>query len=190
MDNQRAYRRRTTAAAAAVPVAVAAAGPSSSCSIPGFVTCPGPTGTPVRCSIVVSISACHAEDPGSIPGCGFFFMPVPLSGRDRPRQSGAIFSSPWPWGCWWSCRNITLCQKTKHSAEAAWSSGMILASGARAPGFNSRSSPSSTSPRWAQDFVAASNRTVMIWRDLGPSQHLCRPRRPGAAFARISQDVR
>ena len=25
-----------------------------------------------RDSIVVSISACHAEDPGSIPGCGIF----------------------------------------------------------------------------------------------------------------------
>ena len=25
---------------------------------------------PIRCSIVVSISACHAEDPGSIPGGG------------------------------------------------------------------------------------------------------------------------
>ena len=24
----------------------------------------------IRGSIVVSISACHAEDPGSIPGCG------------------------------------------------------------------------------------------------------------------------
>ena len=24
----------------------------------------------VRCSIVVSISACHAEDPGSVPGGG------------------------------------------------------------------------------------------------------------------------
>ena len=32
-------------------------------------------------SIVVSISACHAEDPGSIPGRGgliFFFLPVSL----------------------------------------------------------------------------------------------------------------
>ena len=28
--------------------------------------------THVRCSIVVSISACHAEDPGSIPGGGVF----------------------------------------------------------------------------------------------------------------------
>ena len=27
----------------------------------------------VRCSIVVSISACHAEDPGSIPGGGVLF---------------------------------------------------------------------------------------------------------------------
>ena len=26
----------------------------------------------IRCSIVVSISACHAEDPGSIPGGGVF----------------------------------------------------------------------------------------------------------------------
>jgi hypothetical protein len=26
--------------------------------------------TQIRCSIVVSISACHAEDPGSIPGGG------------------------------------------------------------------------------------------------------------------------
>ena len=26
-----------------------------------------------RCSIVVSISACHAEDPGSIPGGGVYF---------------------------------------------------------------------------------------------------------------------
>ena len=28
----------------------------------------------IRCSIVVSISACHAEDPGSIPGGGAFFI--------------------------------------------------------------------------------------------------------------------
>jgi hypothetical protein len=27
----------------------------------------------IRCSIVVSISACHAEDPGSIPGGGVLF---------------------------------------------------------------------------------------------------------------------
>ncbi|URD80529.1 hypothetical protein MUK42_10698 [Musa troglodytarum] len=30
--------------------------------------------TPSRCSIVVSIPACHAGDPGSIPGNGDTFM--------------------------------------------------------------------------------------------------------------------
>ena len=35
----------------------------------------------VRCSIVVSISACHAEDPGSIPGGGVFFKARPMPGR-------------------------------------------------------------------------------------------------------------
>ncbi|CAD5174025.1 unnamed protein product, partial [Musa acuminata subsp. malaccensis] len=31
-----------------------------------------------RCSIVVSIPACHAGDPGSIPGNGeiYFFYPI------------------------------------------------------------------------------------------------------------------
>ena len=33
----------------------------------------------IRCSIVVSISACHAEDPGSIPGGGVY--PSCLSGH-------------------------------------------------------------------------------------------------------------
>ena len=37
-------------------------------------------GQPSRCSIVVSIPACHAGDPGSIPGngelCIFFFANV------------------------------------------------------------------------------------------------------------------
>ena len=43
---------------------------------------------------------------------------------------------PWPGrGC--SCYFYT----TTSTASAAWSSGMILASGARGPGFNSRSSP-------------------------------------------------
>ena len=37
-----------------------------------------------RCSIVVSISACHAEDPGSIPGGGDF----DVSGRQsKPVQN-------------------------------------------------------------------------------------------------------
>ena len=35
----------------------------------------------IRCSIVVSISACHGEDPGSIPGGGISAA-VPLSTED------------------------------------------------------------------------------------------------------------
>ena len=31
-------------------------------------------GSPIRDSIVVSISACHADDPGSIPGRGVFLL--------------------------------------------------------------------------------------------------------------------
>ena len=34
----------------------------------------------IRCSIVVSISACHAEDPGSIPGGGAFLAASPTPG--------------------------------------------------------------------------------------------------------------
>ncbi|URD96215.1 hypothetical protein MUK42_36478, partial [Musa troglodytarum] len=34
---------------------------------------------PSRCSIVVSIPACHAGDPGSIPGNGvFLWLLIPL----------------------------------------------------------------------------------------------------------------
>ena len=36
----------------------------------GLNNAPQSDPTPIRCSIVVSISACHAEDPGSIPGGG------------------------------------------------------------------------------------------------------------------------
>ena len=43
----------------------------------------------IRCSIVVSISACHAEDPGSIPGGGalavFFSHPLATSAQTLPR---------------------------------------------------------------------------------------------------------
>ena len=37
----------------------------------------------VRCSIVVSISACHAEDPGSIPGGGISFSWLECCSRRR-----------------------------------------------------------------------------------------------------------
>ena len=65
-----------------------------------------------RCSIVVSISACHAEDPGSIPGrgvwrlvdppCGYPFRPGTTSvahqlwSNQRPSRNAAPHrSSAW-----------------------------------------------------------------------------------------------
>ena len=69
-----------------------------------------------RDSIVVSISACHADDPGSIPGRG-------VIGKRK-----------------------ILCLNTVKSWRkvrvAVWSSGMIPASGAGGPGFDPRNSPS------------------------------------------------
>ena len=38
----------------------------------------------IRDSIVVSISACHVEDPGSIPGRGKFFQAPSKSEPARP----------------------------------------------------------------------------------------------------------
>ena len=38
----------------------------------------------IRCSIVVSISACHAEDPGSIPGGGVFLLSHRLGAQLLP----------------------------------------------------------------------------------------------------------
>ena len=37
----------------------------------------------IRGSIVVSISACHAEDPGAIPGCGVWGLAVMVVGWVR-----------------------------------------------------------------------------------------------------------
>ena len=37
----------------------------------------------VRGSIVVSIPACHAGDPGSIPGLGVFELNFPIGGFER-----------------------------------------------------------------------------------------------------------
>jgi hypothetical protein len=40
-------------------------------------------GRPAACSIVVSIPACHAEEPGSIPGGGVLFR-IGNMGGDAP----------------------------------------------------------------------------------------------------------
>ena len=66
---------------------------------------------------MVSISACHADDPGSIPGRGVFTL-VLISCRIR------LFSGRW-----------------QQVEQAVWSSGMIPASGAGGPGFDPRNSP-------------------------------------------------
>ena len=55
--------------------------------------------TNLRCSIVVSISACHAEDPGSIPGRG-------AACTDRAHHNGQLLMQPGlgqrvP--CFWVC---------------------------------------------------------------------------------------
>ena len=57
------------------------------------------TCAPIRCSIVVSISACHAEDPGSIPGRG-------AACTDRAHHNGQLLMQPGlgqrvP--CFWVC---------------------------------------------------------------------------------------
>ena len=65
-----------------------------------------------RDSIVVSISACHADDPGSIPGRGAFF---PLVSQ------------------------VTSQTRTFHSNTAgSWCSGITSALHAEGPGFKSR----------------------------------------------------
>jgi hypothetical protein len=44
----------------------------------------------IRDSIGVSISACHAEDPGSIPGRGVFLFPPSEDRRDRDSLGGTV----------------------------------------------------------------------------------------------------
>jgi hypothetical protein len=64
----------------------------------------------IRGSIVVSISACHAEDPGSIPGRGVFlfchqgsqgrsYLNPPAQGKHMlPLVIRVVFVNTW-WGC-------------------------------------------------------------------------------------------
>ena len=77
---------------------------------------PSPVARSLRGGTVACTPACHAENPGAIPGRGVWLHPVQVEQCDADLQL------------------------------AAWSSGMILASGARGPGLNSRSGPTSARP--------------------------------------------
>ena len=62
---------------------------------------------PSRCSIVVSISACHADDPGSIPGNGAFFFKFCL-----PFSLSSLLGSPGQFlkSCFTHLPSILACQ--------------------------------------------------------------------------------
>ena len=62
--------------------------------------CPSPrTVKQIRCSIVVSISACHAEDPGSIPGGGALMVVEEQSSSDGVPAARAAPSTGRLGGC-------------------------------------------------------------------------------------------
>ena len=105
----------------------------------------GQRATPKRASNDLALSfifwVCTTEpenrDRPFLSDGGFLTKPMPpLFIRESVRLKICRFTSKaklfgWP-------------QKTFETAVAAWSSGMILASGARGPGFNSRSGPQVT----------------------------------------------
>ena len=87
--------------------------------------------TQIRCSIVVSISACHAEDPGSIPGRGVYSS-VWLLARSRAcsLQSCTLSELKIP-----MCRQVPVelsAQQAVPAALATWVSSDTLRTDARA----------------------------------------------------------
>ena len=127
------------------------------------------------------------EVPGSIPGAALVSQAKAVSAKLRPtccelrRSSG--FPHMWhtamgssqvhPWA------SLMASAPTMPTAiMAAWSSGMILASGARGPGFNSRSSPC----RQYRNFFAherGAGRQLLPARESVSMQHLCQWAAPG-----------
>ena len=53
-----------------------------------FRTQDKPKSVKIRDSIVVSISACHAEDPGSIPGRGIYVVPSMIVSANNSQGVG------------------------------------------------------------------------------------------------------
>ena len=100
----------------------------------------------IRCSIVVSISACHAEDPGSIPGGGVLpfgihtqvliprsrtIEPKPNLQKARPRPNtpkqcrNEVNTSP----SFTKFLAAELCIRIKHSARHRWATALSSISG-------------------------------------------------------------
>ena len=76
--------------------------------------------------------------PHKLPSSGCHCAQLPAAALfTLPRTSGGprLATTRLP------CLDSDICKYVRHPPLAAWSSGMILASGARGPGFNSRSSP-------------------------------------------------
>ena len=119
----------------------------------------------IRCRPVVRIPGLHPGDPGSNPGGGAFVVPkssqtagfepahaehTRLAGEPR-NHLGTSASSPsatarreWSSGRMAPCHGVgpgSIPGSRIFLAKAQWSSGMILAQGARGPGFNSQNSP-------------------------------------------------
>ena len=105
----------------------------------------------------LTVEACRNQMvPGSIPGRRICFSWQRLLVRLPKSAPMALFDFFRCFWCAWLGGAIVGSGSRRHeiawAAEghlAAWSSGMILAQGARGPGFNSRSSPLHTSRRAA-----------------------------------------
>ena len=81
----------------------------------------------IRCSIVVSISACHAEGPGSIPGGGV--KKPSLHCRQECQSTGTLTGQcPWRLAAWGeerrgsdgSRKGMAICSRDRRTALLAW----------------------------------------------------------------------